>query len=387
MKWTLLFWIALAAAGLVRVNDKDFKDVVVGLGKYTLVDFYADWCRHCMKLMPTIEELGETYADVPDVQIVKINGDADGRKMSKKYSVPGYPHLLLFHGDDEPIEYEGLRDAELISNFIQQASGIRLGGKDEPVPYEIPSRVVSLNDANFSQAVHGANHKTVVAFTAPWCRYCEELKPAWTEMANRVYDSDPEVRFAVVDLSDDNRDKVLQTVAEYNVKTLPTVLLFNPLLAKDGKIEPLKYNDDRQLEFLIAFVNDNTGLSRNPEGTLFNIAGRVMALDEALVEMTEENAENFYALAQLLLDKFTEQGRDVLVNTGELFFKDNVTMAPYYVKVAQKIVAEGTQYVKNELARLERILAGDASSIERSALDYMQKRRNVLQELVRARKL
>ncbi|KAF7999164.1 hypothetical protein HF325_006696 [Metschnikowia pulcherrima] len=119
----ILLFVFAAAASLVRVNDKNFKDVVLDSGRFTLVDFYADWCRHCMKLMPTIEELAELYENVPEIQIVKINGDEDGRKMTRKYKVPGFPTLLMFHGDDEPVEFDGMRDLDAISNFVQQVSG------------------------------------------------------------------------------------------------------------------------------------------------------------------------------------------------------------------------------------------------------------------------
>lgn len=46
-------------------------------------------------------------ADVPAVQIVKIIGDNDGKKM--KYDISGFPTLLLLHDEDETVEFNGTR--------------------------------------------------------------------------------------------------------------------------------------------------------------------------------------------------------------------------------------------------------------------------------------
>lgn len=375
----------------MRVTDKNFNDVVINSGKFTLVDFYADWCRHCMKLMPTIEQLAETYAHVEEIQIVKINGDEDGRKMTKKYDIPGFPMLLMFHGKDTPKEYEGLRDAEAISNFIQQSSGIRLKNyrkQNELVEVKEPSKVLSLNDENFENEVFKVEHKTMVAFTAPWCRYCKDLKPIWDQLANEIYDSDPEVRFATVDLSDERKAESRGVVEHYKVKTLPTILLFDPLHTHaDGGVASIEYKDDRNLEFLIAFVNDNTGLGRNSHGQLFGNVGRIMALDEAFGSLSEKTSEAFFAQIESIKSDVAEFGKRALVQKGDLFFKDDILMIPYYEKVAKSVLANNVDYLKSELARLDRIVSSDAKHMERSALDYMQKRINILREVARVRNL
>ncbi|KAK7687550.1 hypothetical protein QCA50_009437 [Cerrena zonata] len=116
----ILLLIGIASAGnVVQVNDKNFKLEVVESGKYCLVEFYADWCRHCTKLSPIYEELADLYAGVEEVSVMKINGDKDGKRMVKKYDIPGFPMIRMFHGE-EVIDYEGSRDLESLSNFIQQ---------------------------------------------------------------------------------------------------------------------------------------------------------------------------------------------------------------------------------------------------------------------------
>lgn len=381
MKFSVLLLLALAAASsLLEVTDKTFKDVVIDSGKFTLVDFYADWCRHCMKLMPTIEELAELYADVPGIQIVKIDGDDDGRKMTKKYKVPGFPTLLMFNGENEPVEFEGRRDLDSISNFVQSVSGISLSEPEEETDYTGPSNIVDINDENFRDLVLSANHKTLVAFTAPWCKYSQKLKPVWSKLANQIFIEDGEtVRFAEADLSDENKANVAKIVGQFGVSLMPTILFFDPRkVDEDGLKRPTPYTAERSLEELLAFVNENTGLNRDISGGLNTDAGRIQHLDEAIRTITEETKQDVLGAVETLKEKLSLVGRDALVAKEELWFEDDVTMIPYYSKLAVKIASGDLEYFTKEVVRLEKILTKNARDVERSARDYMQKRVNIL---------
>ncbi|KAM9905224.1 hypothetical protein OXX69_007266 [Metschnikowia pulcherrima] len=379
----ILLFVFAAAASLVRVNDKNFKDVVLDSGRFTLVDFYADWCRHCMKLMPTIEELAELYENVPEIQIVKINGDEDGRKMTRKYKVPGFPTLLMFHGDDEPVEFDGMRDLDAISNFVQQVSGIRVQEEKVEVDEEFssgPSQILELNDENFEQEVLRAGYKTMVAFTAPWCKYCQQLFPVWRKLANSIFRNDNEtVRFANVNLSDENKANVAKIVGQFGVASLPTILYFDPQkLDEDGLKRPTPYTEERDLENLLLFVNENAGLSRNADGELTQEAGRIQHLNEAIRTAKKESVSAIANELSALSESVLRNGKDVLVENGELWTKNDISMIPYYGKLVAKIAAGDAQYAEKELGRMERILAKNKRDLEASARDYMQKRVNIL---------
>lgn len=388
----LTFLVLAAASNLLRVNDKNFNDVVKNSGKFTLVDFYADWCRHCMNLMPAIEELADLYADVEDIQIVKINGDEDGRKMTSKYDIPGFPTLLLFHGNDNPIEYDGMRDAESISNFIQQASGVRLSKSGETDEQEIsitkPTQIMALDDDNFKEKVLDANYKTLVMFSALWCRYCKEVKPFWEEIANKIFDSDSEIiRFGEVDLSEENNSKAEKIKEQFGVRLLPSIMLFDPSrIDKDGLKRPVVYNDDRNLEYLVTFVNDETGLSRNYEGKLFANAGRILSIDDAIEAYEGHNGEEIVRKIEELESQFLEHGRDFLVEKNILFFKDDMSMTSYYKKIVGKIINDDKEYFVGETARLRSLVSKEEANMERTAYDYMQKRLNILEAVSKMKK-
>lgn len=387
ISWLFLLVFTIASE-LVRVNDKNFNQVVKGSGKFTLVDFYADWCRHCMKLMPTIEKLAETFADTPDIQIVKINGDADGRKMTNKYDIPGFPTLLLFHGDDEPIEFDGMRDHDSIRNFIQKISGAksRQQNTEDFIPVS-SNEVLEIDDHNFQDLILDAKYKTMLIFTAPWCRFCKEVKPLWSKLANEIYESDQDiVRFAELEYSDEKKSATQKIKAQFNVRLLPTILFFNPFkVDDDGLKRPVQYDDERNLESLLAFVNDETGLSRKEDGKLFSNAGRIMSIDEAIE--TSERYENVLAKLEKLENLNAERGRDALVDQNILFFKDDVSMIPYYMKVVKKLRDGDEQYIVNEAVRLEMLISLEEKNMERSAFDYMQKRLNVLTGIIETKKL
>ncbi len=76
----------------IHVTDDDF-DKVVKENRYVVVDFWAEWCRPCHAIAPTIEELARKYAG--KVVFAKINSDENQRKF-QEFGVMGIPTLLFF---------------------------------------------------------------------------------------------------------------------------------------------------------------------------------------------------------------------------------------------------------------------------------------------------
>ncbi|SGZ58342.1 CIC11C00000000766 [Sungouiella intermedia] len=99
-------------------------------------------------------------------------------------------------------------------------------------------------------------------------------------------------------------------------------MLFDPSrIDKDGLKRPVVYNDDRNLEYLVTFVNDETGLSRNYEGKLFANAGRILSIDEAIEAYEGHNGEEIVRKIEELESQFLEHGRDFLVEKNILFLR------------------------------------------------------------------
>jgi len=105
----------------VLVAD-NFEDVVYDATKDVLVEFYAPWCGHCKKLVPTYEKLGETYANVKDkILISKMDATENDLPAKATFKVSGFPTIKLFKaGDNEIVDYQGDRSYESIVEFLNK---------------------------------------------------------------------------------------------------------------------------------------------------------------------------------------------------------------------------------------------------------------------------
>jgi thioredoxin 1 len=66
---------------------------VIGNGKPTMIDFYADWCRYCRIMEPVIRDLKIEYRN--EMNFVRVDMDKDG-DLVKKYGVRATPTYMFF---------------------------------------------------------------------------------------------------------------------------------------------------------------------------------------------------------------------------------------------------------------------------------------------------
>jgi len=85
--------------------------------------------------------------------------------------------------------------------------------------------VQSVTDENFEEEVLKSDKPVLVDFWAIWCGPCKMLAPIVDEVADEFSD-----RAKVVNL---NVDENAQTSSKYNIKGIPTLLLFNGGEIKD----------------------------------------------------------------------------------------------------------------------------------------------------------
>jgi thiol-disulfide isomerase/thioredoxin len=78
-------------------------------GKFTLIDFYADWCPNCRRLNPIVEEIA---ARTPALAVRKINVLSWDSPVARQHGVTALPRLLLYDPQGELIaEGEGVLPA------------------------------------------------------------------------------------------------------------------------------------------------------------------------------------------------------------------------------------------------------------------------------------
>lgn len=372
----ILTQVASVLASVASVNDNNFDSLVIQSDKWSLVDYYADWCRHCKLFEPIYEQLGELFADFDKVQILKINGDKDGRKTSKKYKIPGFPMIQMYHGNDEPIEFEGSRDLQSLSNFVQLLANIRL-----PLPEEEaePSKVLELDDETFEEQVLKApTAKSMVVFTALWCGHCVKVKPIWQKLANRIYGNDGEViQLVEVVTTDVSAEKLMK---QFGVQLFPTILYFDPSkVDSDGLRRPEAYVGERTVELFVQFINEKTGLHRSLDGRFDENAGRIAHLDNLIQHQVlgQDIASRIEFLKQI--DNFVKISNSKVTERSEIVKPtDDLLMIPYYRKLTNKIINGEEEFIPREIKRLTKIITTNSRNIQEKTVDSMEKRLNVL---------
>ncbi len=104
---------------LKAVTDATFQADVIEASKTqpVVVDFWADWCRPCHMLTPTVEEIAKEHQAT--VKIVKLNVD-ENMNVPGKYSIRGIPTLLVFKDGQVADQIVGAQPKENIVKIIQK---------------------------------------------------------------------------------------------------------------------------------------------------------------------------------------------------------------------------------------------------------------------------
>ncbi|KXJ92949.1 thioredoxin-like protein [Microdochium bolleyi] len=348
--------VAVAAAGsaVLDLIPDNFDKVVFESGKPTLVEFFAPWCGHCKTLAPVYEELAQSFANSKNVQIAKVDADAE-RSLGRKYGVQGFPTLKWFDGKSkEPQEYKGGRDLESLTKFVTENSGVKVKRK-----LELPSEVNFLTDKTFSETV-GGDKDVIVAFTAPWCGHCKTLAPTWETLA-RDFVNEPDVVIAKVDAEADNSKATAQA---QGVTSYPTIKFF-PKGSKEGEL----YSGGRSEKDLIEFINSKAGTHRVEGGGLDATAGTIEALG---------NIAKQFAVDGSKLTEFAEEAKRV---AGELSEQSAYKYAQYYIRVFDKL-SQNEGYVAKEAKRLDGLIK--KGGLAPSKLDELQSKSNILSQYLQA---
>jgi thioredoxin 1 len=83
------------AEQIVSVADSDFDREVIQASRTqpVMVDFWAEWCRPCLMLAPTVEQIAREYAG--RVKVLKMNVD-ENMNTPARFNIRSIPTLLIF---------------------------------------------------------------------------------------------------------------------------------------------------------------------------------------------------------------------------------------------------------------------------------------------------
>jgi len=93
------------------VTKETFKESVLESPNPVLLDFFANWCGHCQKLLPLLDEVAVELDG--KVGIMKVNVD-ENRDLAQKYAIKGLPTMILFKGGNEVDRLIGFMPKEKI---------------------------------------------------------------------------------------------------------------------------------------------------------------------------------------------------------------------------------------------------------------------------------
>ena len=88
--------------------------------------------------------------------------------------------------------------------------------------------VLHIGDADFQQEVLQSSIPVLVDFWATWCGPCQALAPTLDEIAN---DYQGKIKVVKIDI-----DQNPESAAQYNVRSIPTLLIFKNGNVEDSKI-------------------------------------------------------------------------------------------------------------------------------------------------------
>ncbi|KAJ7977632.1 Protein disulfide isomerase-like 2-2 [Quillaja saponaria] len=340
-----LFVVSAMADDVVVLTEENFENEV-GKDRGALVEFYAPWCGHCKKLAPEFEKLGATFKKTKSVLVGKVDCD-EHKSLCSKFGVSGYPTIQWFpKGSLEPKKYEGERTAESLVEFVNNE-----GGTNVKVA-TVPSSVVVLTPENFDEVILDETKDVLVEFYAPWCGHCKNLAPTYEKVAT-AFKLEEHVVIANLDA-----DKYRDLAEKYGISGFPTLKFF-PKSNKAGE----EYEGGRDLEGFVSFINEKSGTNRNENGQLTSKAGIVENLDALVKEFVAANNKEKKAVFARIEEEVEKlKGSDA--RHGKI-----------YLKAAKNYLEKGSDYAKNEIQRLQRILD---KSISAAKADELTLKKNIL---------
>jgi thioredoxin 1 len=107
------------ADSVASVTDTTFQAEVIDASKSqpVMVDFWAEWCRPCHMLAPTVAEIAQDYAG--KLKVVKLNVD-EASNSAGNFNIRGIPTLLIFKGGQVVEQIVGAVPKDQISKAVDR---------------------------------------------------------------------------------------------------------------------------------------------------------------------------------------------------------------------------------------------------------------------------
>ena len=100
---------------IIDLTKENFQAEITKSDKPVLVDFWAVWCGPCQMMAPILHEL---EAEMPDVQIGKVNVD-EKMDLARQFRVVSIPTLIIFKNGQEVQRMVGVTSKEELKDALK----------------------------------------------------------------------------------------------------------------------------------------------------------------------------------------------------------------------------------------------------------------------------
>ena len=100
---------------VIEITEANFETEVLKSDVPVLVDFWAVWCGPCQMMAPILHEL---EAEMPDVQIGKVNVD-EQMDLARQFRVVSIPTLIIFKNGQEVQRMVGVTSKEELKDALK----------------------------------------------------------------------------------------------------------------------------------------------------------------------------------------------------------------------------------------------------------------------------
>ena len=272
--------VELDENGIYNLNDLTFHDQISD-GDY-FIKFFAPWCGHCKQLAPVWTDLAKSLENDKTVNIAKVDC-TQAKSVCQQRGIVGYPTLIYSRNGKIFTRYEKGRDLRSLLDFVKSKTGNpsptqlkednqpsaaskqnaadkehqkpkaavdntnnAKAGQNEVVP---DNGLYELTERTFKKHISKGDH--FIKFYAPWCGFCKNLAPTWTELA-KSFEDHKTVKIGKFDCT-----TARHVCTKLGINGLPTLFYF-----RNG--EKLKTSHDKKLNKLQDFVKVMTG-EKEPE--------------------------------------------------------------------------------------------------------------------------
>ena len=108
----------MAGANTLQFTRDNFDQEVLNADVPGLVEFLAEWCKPCVALAPTIDELADEYAG--KAKVGKVDTDSN-RELAATFGISAIPTIILFNGGQPAKKFVGLTSKKDFKQALDEA--------------------------------------------------------------------------------------------------------------------------------------------------------------------------------------------------------------------------------------------------------------------------